>query len=96
MVYSQAFIADVIEYARLRGIRVIPEFGTPGHTLSWGLGNPDLLSPCYNVPSLEWGPVNPTKNSTYTFIYSLFDEISEVFNDNFIHLGGDEVEYYCW
>jgi len=142
-VYTQQDVADVIEDARIRGIRVIPEFDTPGHTQSWGLGHPEVLTKCgtktsstsgsssyfdaaaaadngiINLvpenevsqrgsskgsissqvdggPLPEYGPVNPIKNSTYEFMAKLFEEISQVFPDPWLHLGGDEVDKSCW
>lgn len=96
MIYDQDFVSQVIEYARIREIRVINEFDTPGHTLSWGEGYPELLSPCYNVSNLNAGPLDPTKNSTYKFVEDLLAEVASIFKDKFIHIGGDEVDFKCW
>ena len=97
-VYSSEDIETVVTYARFRGIRVIVEFDTPGHTLSWGKGYPQLLTECYTggKPNGLFGPLNPCRNSTYNFLYTLFQEVVQKFPDNYLHLGGDEVEYNCW
>lgn len=99
MVYKHKDIAEIIQFARLRGIRIVPEFDNPGHTYSWGLGRPDLLTQCYerSRPVNGYlGPIDPTKNMSYTFLKKLLNEVLHVFKDKYIHLGGDEVPLTCW
>ena len=55
-VYTPAMIADLVAYAKARGIRVIPEFDVPSHTYpSWDAvgvraGNSTLLANCSSYP----------------------------------------------
>ncbi|XP_055307913.1 beta-hexosaminidase subunit alpha-like, partial [Sitodiplosis mosellana] len=79
--------------ARLRGIRTIAEFDTPSHIRSWGLSHPELLSACDGVHK---GSIDPTNNNTYEFMQNLLREVGTVFPDEYIHLGGDEVDFECW
>ncbi|XP_052251885.1 beta-hexosaminidase subunit beta-like [Dreissena polymorpha] len=99
LVYSLDDIRELVEYARLRGIRVVPEFDTPGHTFAW-FGYPELKSTCYqrNGQPVQGpiGPIDPTNNVTYSFMSNLFAEIYDVFPDEFVHLGGDELHTDCW
>jgi len=71
-----------------------------GHTFSWGLGAPDLLTQCYdkmNKPIYGYlGPINPSRNATYRFLKTFFSEVLHVFKDKYLHLGGDEVPLECW
>ena len=44
----------------------------------------------------EYGAIMPTREENYVFLKQFFGEIFNTFPDPFVHLGGDEVSYYCW
>lgn len=96
LTYSQADVNGIVEYARIRGIRSIAEFDTPGHTRSWGVSHPEILTACGGDHAGQLGPFDPTKNETYEFMQKLLAEIVEVFPDEYVHLGGDEIDFTCW
>ena len=100
-VYSLKEIESVVAYARARGIRVVPEFDTPGHALSWGRGRPGLLTPCFDSAGAHalpgvFGPIDVTRPEAYGLVWALFQEAARVFPDAALHLGGDEVDPGCW
>nr|CAH8862910.1 unnamed protein product [Trichobilharzia regenti] len=97
-VYLPDEVSGLLEYARLRGVRVTPEFETPAHTKMWNVPTLPLLTVCYkdDKPSYDYGPINPTDNGTYTFLRQIFNEVLSGFPDSMIHLGGRDVSYECW
>jgi len=97
LIYSQQDIQLVVREALYRGIRVIPEFDTPGHTASWGIGYPELVATCPDYSSnVNNIPLDPTNEFTYMVVDGLFSEISKLFIEEYFHIGGDEVVYNCW
>ena len=94
--YTQEDIKEVIDYAADRGIRVLPEFDLPGHSTSWFVGYPELASaPGPYVLDTVFGvlqPVmNPTKDVVYDFLDGFFGEMANLFPEEYVHIGGDEV-----
>src|SRR5580765_2233024 len=98
--YTQAEIRDLISYAHDRGIRVVPEFDTPGHSRSWFVGYPDLASnPGPFTVDDEHGPssvTDPTREETYKFMDKFVEEMGKLFPDAYFHIGGDEVDGKFW
>lgn len=99
--YSQKDIQIIVATARNLGIRVVPEFDLPGHSTSWFVGYPELASAPgpYQLDTL-FGilpPVmDPTKEGTYTFLDNFFKEMAALFPDEYVHIGGDEIDPKHW
>jgi len=101
MYYTQNQMRDIIRYAADRGIRVVPEFDIPGHATSWLVGYPELATiPGEYSIEREWGvmdPVlDPTKEGTYEFLDAFLTEMSGLFPDVYLHIGGDENNGKHW
>src|SRR5271167_2258283 len=99
--YTQDDIHDLIEYARDRGIRVVPEFDVPGHSTAWFVGYPELSSgPGPYEIERKWGvfdpAFDPTNERTYKFLDQFIGEMAKLFPDHFFHVGGDEVNGKQW
>jgi hexosaminidase len=99
--YTQEQIKEMLDYARDRGIRVVPEFDMPGHTTSWFVGYPELAS-IQGLYKIEryWGIhdpcMDPTREEVYTFLDSFLEEMTKLFPDQYFHIGGDEVNGVHW
>lgn len=95
--YTQNDIKEIVEYAGVRGIDVIPEIDMPGHMLA-AVSNYAGVS-CFNQTG--WGttfssPVCPGKDSALEFCKNVYSEIIPLFPYKYIHLGADEVEKTNW
>ncbi len=95
--YTQDEIRDIVRYAQIRGIDVIPEIDMPGHFLA-AITSYKGIS-CSDQPG--WGamfssPVCPGKESALTFCKNIYSEIFDLFPYEYVHLGADEVEKTNW
>ena len=50
---------------------------------------------CYLL-GREYGPINPILDTRWTFLDDFFGDVSRVFPDKYVHVGGDEVDFPCW
>ncbi|XP_021739613.1 beta-hexosaminidase 1-like [Chenopodium quinoa] len=82
---------EIVNFAKTRGIHVMPEIDVPGHAESWGVGYPDLWpsSSCKE-------PLDVSKNFTFDVVSGILTDMGKIFPFELFHLGGDEVNTECW
>ncbi|MBX2963767.1 MAG: beta-N-acetylhexosaminidase [Cyclobacteriaceae bacterium] len=99
--YTQDEIKEVVAYATQRHITIVPEIEMPGHSLAALSAYPELgcTQGPYEAATL-WGVFDDVfcagKESTFTFLQDVLDEVTELFPGQYIHVGGDECPKIRW
>ena len=98
--YTQEDIRDLVAYAGVRYITVIPEIDLPGHAQAVVAAHPQLsVLGDHPEVSTNWG-VNyylyNTNADSLRFVENVLDEVMDLFPGRYIHLGGDEAIKTQW
>ncbi len=99
--YTKTQMKDIIRFADERGIRVVPEFDMPAHTASWLVAYPELASipekyRMIRTYGVKDPVMDPSNKKVYKFLKKFFKEMCKLFPDEYIHIGGDEVNGVQW
>lgn len=99
--YTQEDIKEIVKYAQLRHITIVPEIEMPGHSVAAIASYPELS--CTQKPLLvekKWGVFDDVycagNENTFTFLQHVLDEVCELFPGKYIHIGGDECPKERW
>ncbi|KAJ8962193.1 hypothetical protein NQ318_018160 [Aromia moschata] len=96
MVYTVEDIKGLIEYARIRGIRVVLEIDAPSHANEGWNQRAENLVICGQDDVFN-GHLNPENNETLNILESVYRDLLELGTyDEMFHIGGDEVNLTCW
>jgi hypothetical protein len=104
LVYQRTDLEAVVQYAADRAIRVLPEVDMPSHAASIALGRPELVidckpdnaAPLYDGSYQSSSQLDPSNPETFDMIEHLIQELVEIFPDEYLHFGGDEVNIPCY
>ena len=91
--YTKSDIKEIIQYASLRGINLIPELEFPGHSGEVVATYPELGCTGTNGKQSEYCLGN---DSTFLFFENVLSEVIDLFPSPYIHIGGDEADQKNW
>ena len=95
--YTRQDITEIVNYATAHFIEVIPEVDMPGHMSAAIKAYPQLSCTGSSGWSSEFSyPICPCTGETNDFATRIWDEVSEQFPSNYIHIGADEVDKTTW
>ena len=83
--YTQEEIREVVQYAKLRGVEIVPEIDVPGHVSAILAAYPQYSCSGRQVKVAKCGGIYPVilcagKEDVYIFLEELFEEVFPLFN----------------
>lgn len=99
--YTQEQIREIVAYAKERYIEIIPEIDLPGHTSAVLAAYPQLgcEDKEYKVAN-RWGVIRDVlcagNPASLDLFKDIMDEVCDLFQGKYIHLGGDECVKDRW
>lgn len=100
--YTQKEIQDIVAYAKARSIEILPEIDLPAHAKAAIISYPELLynpqdsSDYHSVQKVHNNTIDIGLKSTYIFTQNIIAELSQLFDFEYVHLGGDEIPKGAW
>ena len=99
--YTDQEIADIVEYARLRNVVVVPEVESPGHSSAILASYPGLgcTGGPYQVEQ-RFGVFDDVlcagNDKIFELYEAVFDTVCRLFPGPYVHIGGDECPRTNW
>ncbi|KAI0808032.1 N-acetylhexosaminidase [Fomes fomentarius] len=100
--YSRNDVQRIVQYANERGIDVVMELDSPGHTTAIGAAFPEHIACPAKSPWSKYaseppaGQLRVASPSTLLFAKTLFDSVASDLPSKMMSSGGDEVNLPCW
>ncbi|EPQ54821.1 N-acetylhexosaminidase [Gloeophyllum trabeum ATCC 11539] len=101
-VYTTDDVSHIVSYAAARGIDVIVEIDTPGHTAIISNAHPEYVACAQSTPWASFaneppaGQLRFTEPAVTNFTSDLFTAVSKLFPSKFVSTGGDELNVNCY
>lgn len=99
--FTQEQLRDLITYAEVRNIEIIPEIDLPGHSRNIGSVHPEIRCN-YPPDTLSTNGYDyrsawcVAREDNYKLLDDILGEVCALFPSQYIHVGGDEVEVSQW
>tara|TARA_B100000780_G_scaffold147164_1_gene102829 strand:+ start:1219 stop:3390 length:2172 start_codon:yes stop_codon:yes gene_type:complete len=99
--YTKKDLIEIIKYAQIRHVEIIPEIELPGHSVAAIASYPQLSCTGKSIEvENDWGVFKDIycagNDSVYTFLENVLTEVIEIFPSKYIHIGGDEAPKFRW